>query len=512
MKKVRSSVFVAILFSLVMASLLVIESDRSIVVVASPGTITVTGSFESANETGTPILRATVELWDKDSAPNADDLLASGTTGTSGSYTLGPVNNIDSDVDNGALDIYVVVKADSPFVRVYDGDTATIWNNKTNTQQNIGDGTYNFGRVSITGNSSKAFKIYTSMDIGARYLRAKTSQDPSLVTVRWTSGYGKGTAFDRTIDTIYIQDFPYDPDWDNRGVHLHEYGHFVADWKLFDNSPGGGHWWLDEISEELAWSEGWAHFFSKAAVSWELGSEQVTYRDYNSTGYWEFNLESGRATWQPGGVIDDANSLGPRCEGSVAATLWDVYDNHNDLTYDNNIDTLARSNGDIWDVVLNFNINGHKVYTIYDFWEGWFLRSHDYSTQMEKIFELHGIPALSITTTAGGTTNPTPRTYAYIYEQGTVVSVSALPSTGYYFDHWQLDGAPAGTTNPMSVTMNTNHALKAFFVYSPVGGVVVPVDKFGLLAPYIGLASTTLVATVASAVYVKRVKRRKEKQ
>jgi hypothetical protein len=45
-----------------------------------------------------------------------------------------------------------------------------------------------------------------------------------------------------------------------------------------------------------------------------------------------------------------------------------------------------------------------------------------------------------------------------------------------------------------------------------VGGVVVPVDKFGLLAPYIGLTSTILVATVATAVYVKRVKRRKEKQ
>jgi hypothetical protein len=50
-----------------------------------------------------------------------------------------------------------------------------------------------------------------------------------------------------------------------------------------------------------------------------------------------------------------------------------------------------------------------------------------------------------------------------------------------------------------------------------VGGVsfpinVVPIDKFGLLAPYFGLASTIVVATVATAIYVKRVKRRKEKQ
>jgi hypothetical protein len=47
---------------------------------------------------------------------------------------------------------------------------------------------------------------------------------------------------------------------------------------------------------------------------------------------------------------------------------------------------------------------------------------------------------------------------------------------------------------------------------SSVGGIVVPVDKLGLLAPYIGLVSTILFGTVASTVCVKRVKRRKEKQ
>lgn len=45
-----------------------------------------------------------------------------------------------------------------------------------------------------------------------------------------------------------------------------------------------------------------------------------------------------------------------------------------------------------------------------------------------------------------------------------------------------------------------------------VGGIVVPVDKFSLLAPYIGLASMIALASVATAIYVKRVKRRKEKQ
>lgn len=43
----------------------------------------------------------------------------------------------------------------------------------------------------------------------------------------------------------------------------------------------------------------------------------------------------------------------------------------------------------------------------------------------------------------------------------------------------------------------------------PVGGIWVPVDKFGLLAPHIGFASTILAAAVATVIFVKR---RKEKQ
>ncbi len=40
---------------------------------------------------------------------------------------------------------------------------------------------------------------------------------------------------------------------------------------------------------------------------------------------------------------------------------------------------------------------------------------------------------------------------------------------------------------------------------SPVGGSIVPVDKFGLLAPYIGIASTVIAAAaIATTIYVKR--------
>lgn len=45
-----------------------------------------------------------------------------------------------------------------------------------------------------------------------------------------------------------------------------------------------------------------------------------------------------------------------------------------------------------------------------------------------------------------------------------------------------------------------------------VGGTWITPNKLELLAPYIGLASTFILTTVATAIYVKRVKHRKEKQ
>lgn len=51
-----------------------------------------------------------------------------------------------------------------------------------------------------------------------------------------------------------------------------------------------------------------------------------------------------------------------------------------------------------------------------------------------------------------------------------------------------------------------------FMVSRGVGGYVIPVDKIGLLAPYIGLASTTIIAITATIVYVKRFKHKKQKQ
>jgi len=96
---------------------------------------------------------------------------------------------------------------------------------------------------------------------------------------------------------------------------------------------------------------------------------------------------------------------------------------------------------------------------------------------------------------------------------GTLSKVYALNAdTGQLI--WTFTGAASATgvaiANGM-VFVSVGNITYAFGP-PPVGGIWVPVDKFGLLAPYIGLTSTIILLTVATVVYIKRVKRRKEKQ
>jgi len=71
---------------------------------------------------------------------------------------------------------------------------------------------------------------------------------------------------------------------------------------------------------------------------------------------------------------------------------------------------------------------------------------------------------LTITSTAGGTTNPLPGTYNYT--EGSSLNVTAIPYSGYSFDYWLLDGEER-TENPITMIINANHTLEAVFVDIP---------------------------------------------
>jgi len=71
---------------------------------------------------------------------------------------------------------------------------------------------------------------------------------------------------------------------------------------------------------------------------------------------------------------------------------------------------------------------------------------------------------LTIKTTTGGTTEPTPGSYTY--NEGTQVKVTAKPDSGYAFDYWLVDGSKS-TDNPVTITMNSNKTVEAHFKSAP---------------------------------------------
>lgn len=98
---------------------------------------------------------------------------------------------------------------------------------------------------------------------------------------------------------------------------------------------------------------------------------------------------------------------------------------------------------------------------------------------------------LIISSSAGGTTNPAPNSYAV--PEGQTVQAVALPDANYIFNHWLLDGAQVAT-NPIVVLMNTDHSLNAVFeaVAPPVVVVTIKGMVTDATGPLEGVAVTTL--------------------
>jgi len=82
---------------------------------------------------------------------------------------------------------------------------------------------------------------------------------------------------------------------------------------------------------------------------------------------------------------------------------------------------------------------------------------------LEAIFVLD-TRVLTISTTAGGTTDPAPGSYTVTGP----VTVTAIPEAGYRLSRWMLDGVNVGNPPSITVTMDGNHALEAFFEPIPV--------------------------------------------
>jgi hypothetical protein len=194
-----------------------------------------------------------------------------------------------------------------------------------------------------------AFNLLDQFLSAGRFLKSGCEQIgqlciPPPLTAYWQPSAKKGTHFDMGGGGgIFIcgergggDCDPGDGDEYDDSVALHEYGHFILHHLAKDDSPGGAHF-LSENTQDvrLAWSEGWATFFSSAVRN------DPSHFDGNNSGGLLYEIEQATGANQPDlpkQAVYLTNEL------SVAAILWDALDRP---LFDD--DPLALDFGTLWE-------------------------------------------------------------------------------------------------------------------------------------------------------------------
>lgn len=134
------------------------------------------------------------------------------------------------------------------------------------------------------------------------------------VLSKLTGGLIRTTFFSLATNTAYVLgDRSTDSDEFDDSVIIHEYAHMLAARFSRDDSPGGPHVMGDTLDPRLAWSEGWANFFSAAVRGTSI------YLDSKAPGLpvVRFDLEDN---------VPPGDRPGYWSEASVGGLLWDLLD------------------------------------------------------------------------------------------------------------------------------------------------------------------------------------------
>jgi hypothetical protein len=203
--------------------------------------------------------------------------------------------------------------------------------------------------------------------------------------IRVVAASGIGTGYNKTQGYLQIDmssnDAQHYPDYYDRGIIVHEYGHWLSNKYSFLDEDTVSHNWSEIVNPEVAGKEGFCH--TVAAWVWQdpvLVNRWLGGSDSN----W-YNVENGE--WEFDGLpVRSANALGKSCEGSVAGIFWDIFDGNDDdyssasnwgsvtipHTSDGIEDSLSNGIDNILSALLDRNVNGHHPDNISEFWEAWF--------------------------------------------------------------------------------------------------------------------------------------------
>jgi hypothetical protein len=178
-----------------------------------------------------------------------------------------------------------------------------------------------------TSRNAGAFNILDAIQLSNALVSAADARlIPPPVTVYWSErninragkisdGLIGTTFFNLATNTGYVLgDRGTDSDEFDDAVIIHEYAHMLAARFSRDDSPGGAHLMGDVLDPRVAWSEGFANFFSSAARGTSI------YRDSKGpTGALgvKYDLEEN---------VPIGDRPGYSSEASVQGLLWDLFD------------------------------------------------------------------------------------------------------------------------------------------------------------------------------------------
>lgn len=303
-----------------------------------------------------PLQYAAVTVYDDDVA--FEDLLGETATDENGNFFVGFTNQTDS-AENGGCDPYIVVYCmDGDLTVVVDrraGSGYSVESPHVNGNVSTGSTTYINMDFTMDNDLGRAFQIMQAAATMTRYVSIITSPidlDLGFVRILYPDSgdgcyYSNGNIFITAAPAVNNRPESYAA-WD---VITHEYGHHIQYLLGITDSPGGGHFVNDSMTEHyagtihgtcgciqpgaaqakyegirLAWGEAWntvlgirsQQFFSNILQNIATVGDS-SYTSYNNVNY---NLESGSYA-----------KLGEGCESTLTYVLYDLCDPSNE-SYD----------------------------------------------------------------------------------------------------------------------------------------------------------------------------------
>jgi len=263
----------------------------------------------------------------------------------------------------GTLDVYVKLLMVNTRFRVFNNGDDDYYKWQTETRGNVSPGIVDFGGQTIPDDGSnlqKAAWIFNDMNEAWNY-GTVYGHDPGDIRCQYPISndlYARTSSSASHPARMFISPNASD----EREVVVHEYGH-----ALLKNAnlmlPGGPHTIYQSVSEGLAWSEGWAHFYAFAV--WNAPIINIDPTDFDDSKYYvNLDLETFAYVDNVGDYHDfpDDVPTGATNEARVAGALWDILDYTND-----NFDQYGYGFAGIYDIVWEDRPMGN----LNSFWNAW---------------------------------------------------------------------------------------------------------------------------------------------